>query len=249
MSLWRLELLRLIRTPRAIALAVLYTLLGLVDPVLTKYENTLLSHTGNGIRIYAPPPSPADGLGGYVNEATPLGLIVVVALAAGALCFDARQGLAIFLRTRAASMQQLLIPRFAVNAAAASGAYLLGTLAAWYETDLLIGPLPAAAIPAGVLCGVIYLAFAVAVTALAAAVARSALATAGIALAALLLLPIVGIVHAVDAWLPSTLVDAPVNLASTAHPLSYYSPALAVTVAATAVALAVAVHRLKAREV
>jgi hypothetical protein len=74
---------------------------------------------------------------------------LVVVIAAGAFTFDAHHGLATFLRTRVASIWQLVLPRFAVNAAAAAIAYLLGTLAAGYETDLLIGSLPAARWPPG----------------------------------------------------------------------------------------------------
>ncbi len=53
-------------------------------------------------------------------------------------------------------------PRFAVWASAAAIAYLLGALAAWYETTLLIGSPAAAGTLAGILCGCVYLAFAVA---------------------------------------------------------------------------------------
>ena len=91
---------------------------------------------------------------------------MVVVVAAGAFTFDSRHGLATFLRTRIASFWQLLAPRFTVNAAAAAIGYLLGTLAAWFETDVLIGAPPAGAMLGGMLCGAVYLAYAVAVTAL-----------------------------------------------------------------------------------
>ena len=45
------------------------------------------------------------------------------------------------------------------------------------------------------------------------------------------------------------LVNAPVDLASGAHQLPHYLPALAVTVAASATALMIAVVRLRAREI
>ena len=122
----------------------------------------------------------------------------MVVIAAGAFTFDARHGLATFLRTRAPSMWQLVAPRFAVNAAAAAVAYLLGTLAAWYETQ------PADRLAAGrrparrdAVRGV-YLAFAVAVTAFAASLTTSTVAAVGIALAILLAaLPLLGTVNAI----------------------------------------------------
>jgi ABC-2 type transport system permease protein len=249
MSLWRLEWLRLIRTPRAISLAVLFIAIGLIEPVLTKYESKIFAHVGNGVRISAPPPTAADGLNSYVSEVLLVGLILVVVLAAGALTFDSSQGRAIFLRTRVRSTWQLVAPRVAVNAVAAATAYLLGTLAAWYETSLLLGSLPAARVLAGALCGAVYLAFAVAVTALAAGFARSTVATAGIAFMILLLLPILGTVRVIARWLPSALVNAPVDVVTGTHQFGYFWPSFAVTAAASVGALAAAVGQLNAREV
>jgi ABC-2 type transport system permease protein len=249
MSLWRLEWLRLIRTHRALALGAVFIFFGLVEPVVTKYQSQIFRHVGNGVRISFPPATPAAGISSYVDELSGIGLIVVVVLAAGAFAFDAHHGLATFLRTRVASIWQLVTPRFAVNAAAAAIAYLLGTLAAWYETDLLIGSLPVGGMLAGILCGAVYLAFAIAVTALAASMVRSTLASVGITLAVLLLLPIAGTFRPIDNWLPSALVTAPVDLLNGAHHLPHYLPTFGVTVAVSAAALAAAVLRLRTREI
>ena len=249
MNLWRLEWLRLVRTPRAISLAILFIAIGLVEPVTTKYEATILAHVGRGVQIKAPPPTAADGLNAYVSEVTLLGLILVVALAAGALTFDASPGLASFLRTRVSGCWRLIAPRFTVYAAAAAVAYLLGTLAAWYETALLLGHLPAAQVLAGVACGAMYLGFAVAATALAASIVRSTIATAGIAFIFLLALPALSIIRVLARWLPSALVNAPVSLVDGTHQLGYYWPSLLMAAVAGAAALAAAARRLSAREV
>jgi ABC-2 type transport system permease protein len=249
MNLWRLEWLRLIRTPRALALAAVFTFFGLVEPVVTKYQSQIFRRLGNGVSISFPPVTPAAGIASYVSELGGIGLIVVVVLAAGAFSFDAHHGLATYLRTRVASIWQLVAPRFAVTATAAAIAYLLGMLAAWYETDLLIGALPVAGMLAGILCGAVYLGFAVAVAALAASVVRSTLATVGITLAVLLILPIAGTLRPIDSWLPTRLASAPVDLLNGTHQLSDYLPTFGVTVAASAAALAIAVLRLRTREI
>jgi len=247
MSLWRLEWLRLVRTPRCIALAGVFLFFGLVEPVATKYEADLVGRLAKGAPAL-PPPTAAAGLGSYVSEIAIVGLVVVVAVTAAAFGFDTRRGLATFLRTRVSSMWQLVAPRFAVNAAAAVFAYLLGTCGAWYETAVLIGPLPAGAVMAGVGCGAMYLVFAVALTGFAASLVRSVIGTVGVALALLLFLPIAGLYHGISNWLPSALINAPVDLANgTAH-LSHFGPALSVTAALTAAVLAVSVARLGRRE-
>jgi len=249
MNRWRLEWLRLIRTPRALALGAVFVFFGLLEPVLTRYQSQIFRHVGNGVRISFPPVIPAAGVSGYTGELSGTGLIVVVVVVAGAFTFDSRHGLATFLRTRIASFWQLLAPRFTVNAAAAATGYLLGTLAAWFETDLLIGAPPAAAMLGGMVCGAAYLAYAVAVTALTAAIVRGTLGTVGIALAALFLLPIAGAYRPISNWVPSALASAPADLLNGTHHLSHYRPAFAMTAVVSGAALAIAVRRLRLREI
>jgi ABC-2 type transport system permease protein len=248
MSLWRLEWLRMTRTPRAVALGVVYIFIGLLEPVTTRYENDLVGRISH-VQLRLPPPTPADGLNAYVSEISLIGLIVLVVLAAGALNIDSPPGLAVFLRTRVSSVWQLIGPRFAVYAGAAVLAYLAGTLAAWYETSVLIGPLPAGGVFAGALCGAVYLVFAVAVTAAAASLSRATIGVVVITLGFLLLLPVAGLYHSVSAWLPSALVTAPVDLVSGTQRLQHFGPALAVAAAASALAVTVAVARLQSREI
>jgi ABC-2 type transport system permease protein len=249
MNLWRLEWLRLTRTPRAIAVCAVFLFIGFIEPVATKYENDLIGRLGHGARVSLPPPTPADGLNSYVTEITLVGLIVVVALAAGAFCFDTRHGVATFLRTRVNDMWQLVVPRFAVSAGAAAVAYVLGTLCAWYETQVLIGSLRFGAVVGGMVCGTVYVVFAVALTALAASLVRSVVGTIATALAFLVVLPIASVLHAISDWLPSALVNGPVALANGTQHLSHFVPSLTVSVAVSAAALTVAERRLRAREI
>jgi len=251
MGLWRLEWLRLIRTPRALSLGVVYLALGLIEPVATRYANTLIAHVGKGAVVHLPRPTPAQALGSYVNDATLIGLIVLVSVAASAYGFDARPGLATFFRTRATGMWQLVAPRFIAYAVAGAAAYLVGTLAAWYETRLLIGSLPIGGLVAGLLCGAVYLTFAVAVTAFATSLTKTTVASVGITLGILLALPLLADVHAISSWVPSALIGAPADLVASppTYDLVHFVPALGVSVAAGALALAAAVQQLRRREI
>ena len=97
---------------------------------------------------------------------------------------------------------------------------------------------------AGLLCGAVYLVFAVSVAAAAASVARSTLAAVGV----LLGLPLLGLAGPLHTWLPSTLLTAPVALLTHGN-LGDYFPALAAAAAGSALLLAVATSRLARREV
>jgi ABC-2 type transport system permease protein len=135
-----------------------------------------------------------------------------------------------------------------VNAAAAVGAFTLGALAAWYETAVLLGGLPVAATLAGIAYLAVYLAFAVALTALAAALLRGVVGTAVAALAVLLLLGLVESLGVLAEWLPSHLVGSLHALARGGDPGAFL-PTAVVTLALAALAVAAATWRLGRRDV
>ena len=248
MSLWRLEWLRLVRTHRLTGLLAVFLLFGFTGPLTARYLEDLLRRFGGGVEVRLPDPVPADGMAAYVDNGQQLGLLVVVLVAAAALAFDAQRESAAFLRTRVRSMWQLVLPKVAVNALAAAGAFAIGALAAWYETAVLLGGLPAAATLAGIAYVAAYLAFAVSLTALAAALLRGVVGTALAALAALLLLGLVGSLGVLADWLPSHLVGSLHVLARGGDPGEFLRAAL-ITVVLGAVAVAAATWRLARRDV
>ncbi len=246
MTLWRLELARLVRSRRIIALLGVFGFFGLTGPMLARYMGEILERFGGGVEIVVPEAVPADGITQYLSNASQIGLLVVLIVAAGALAFDAKPELAAFLRTRA-PIERLLAPRYVVSLLGAGAAYTLGLLAAWYETVVLIGPLPVPEMLAGLVASWLYLAFAVAVVALCAALVRGVLGTVAFSAGVLLAVPILSVVDAVAPWLPSHLLGAPDALARGAEIGDYWRAAL-VAVALTVAALAAAVARLRRRE-
>jgi ABC-2 type transport system permease protein len=247
MSLWRLEWLRLVRTHRLTGLVAVFLLFGFTGPLTARYLEQLLRRFGGGVEVRLPKAVPADGMAAYVDNGQQLGLLVVVLVAAAALAFDAQRESAAFLRTRVRGMWQLVLPKVAVNALAAVGAFALGALAAWYETAVLLGGLPAGTL-AGITYVAVYLAFAVTLTALAAALLRGVVGTAVAALAALLLLGLVESLGILADWLPSHLVGSLHALAGGGDP-GEFLPAAAVTLALGAAAVAAATWRLGRRDV
>ena len=248
MTTWRLEWLRLIRTRRWIALFAVYLFFGMLGPVIARYMAQLMERVQSEITIIVPPPQPKDGVVNYLSQVGQIGLIVVVVIAAGALAFDARRGVSTFLRTRTTNMWRLVLPRVVVPASAAVLAYAIGLAAAWYGTALLIGPLPAAPMLGGLLCESLYLIFAVAVVAAAASFARSTLGTVGLGLGVLIAASAAGTIGALHDWLPTSLAGAPVDLLRTAD-LTDYLPALVTCVVTSVALVAVAVLRLRRREI
>jgi ABC-2 type transport system permease protein len=252
LSVWRVEWIRLLRTRRWLALGGVFVLFGFIGPLVAKYTSQLLSHAGGDkgtqITIIVPPPVPADGVSGYTGNALQVGLVVTMVIAAFACAIDAKPALSVFYRTRARRFADLVVPRFTVTAAGAVAAYLVGLLASWYETAVLIGDPGIVPMLETALVGSLYLVFAVAVTALTATVARSTLGTVGYALVVMLALPIAGAIPDVSRWLPSTLSGAPYAFVQHTNP-DHYQRALLLTVLLTAAVLALAVVRGARREV
>ena len=247
MTLWRLEWLRLVRTRRWLTLLIAYLFFGLLGPITARYMGEIFARFGEDVTVTFPDPTPADGITQFVGNASQIGVLVAVIVAAGALCLDATPEIGTFFRTRVPSVARILVPRFAVTVAAVVAAFALGTVAAWYETEVLIGSVAPGPLWTGWLLGAIYLVFVVAVVTAVAAKASSVLATVLITLVLLLVLPILGIVPSLAKWLPSHLVgalDAMVRGAA----LSEYLPATGVTIVVAGAALFAAFRSSARRE-
>jgi ABC-2 type transport system permease protein len=247
MSPWRLEWLRLLRTRSWIALAAVFLFFGLLGPISARYMEEILQRFAGDVSVILPPPTPASGLEQYLGNVMQIGLLVVLAVAAGTLAFDQPVERAAFYRSRVRRVWMLLAPRVAVVTLATVAAFVLGTLGAWYETVVLLGDLPAGAMLLGMLLTSLYLAFAVAVTAFAASLARAPLVIVPVAAGMLIVVPLLGLIGALRDWLPSLLLGSLVGLVVGVPPVEYLRPAL-VTLAATAVLLWLATARLQQRE-
>lgn len=248
MTLWRLELARLVRTHRWMILFGVYALFGALGALSARYMGEIVERFGAGMTIVTPDPRPADGIIQFVGNASQLGVLAVVVVAASALGLDAKPELAAFVRTKVSRAGLLVVPPYTVTVLAAAAALAVGTAIAWGLTGALIGPLGARPILAGTAYGVLYLAFAVAVVALVAGYTRSQAVTVFAALGLLLVLPIVGVLDPVQPWLPSTLLTAVAAMVE-GTPAAEFTRALAVTVVATAGLLALAARRFSRREI
>jgi len=248
MTLWRLELLRLIRTRRAVALTAVYVFFGLAGPLTARYLAEIIDRFGGGeLTVIVPEAVPADGIIQFASNAQQIGLLVAVVVAAGALTLDAMPEMSIFLRTRVPSADRLVIPRYVASAAAIATAYVVGLAIAWYETAVLLGGLPVRGMLLGAGLGILYLAFAVAVAAAFGSRLGSVVGTVAATLLVLLVLPIAGIADEIGRWLPSHLVGAQVDLVKGGSAADYVGTTL-ITIMVIAVLLTAAIRWAGSRE-
>ncbi len=244
---WRLEWLRLRRTPRLVVVVALFAFLGLTGPLTVRYLPELLDRFAPEMEVTVPPPDAAEGIASYTSNVQQLGVLAICVVAVGSMGFVTRRGLAWFYRTRVRRASQLVLPRATVIAAAAIAAHTVGLAGAWYETAVLIDAVPAGAMVAGWALSSCFVVFAVAVSVAAAAVIGSSTAAAATSIGALWLLPVAGVWRPLGRLLPTSLASAPAELVAGAS-IAEQIPALAVTVVATAVALVVALRAVDRRE-
>jgi ABC-2 type transport system permease protein len=246
-TLWTLEVLRLTRTNRWMILVGVFGFFGLLGPLTARHFGEIMGRFGGEIEIVIPDPTPLDGLLQYTSNASQLGILAVVVVAAAALALDARPEAAAFFRTRVPETWRLLAPRYAVVAAASIASFAAGTLIAWAGTVWLIGSLPAGEVVLGMLLGGLYLAFVVAVVAVVASVTRTVVTTVFAALAVLVALPILALVGPIEAWVPSELLGATTEVVAGVPPREFV-PAIATTLVAVPLLLALAAARQARRE-
>jgi ABC-2 type transport system permease protein len=246
-NLWRLEWLRLFRTKRIVGMVGVFLFFGFLGPLSARYMKEIVENFGGGVEVVVPEPVAADGITAYVGNAVQIGLLVAVGLAAAALAFDAKPQMGIFLRTRVERVRDILLPRFTVMAVAVVGAFVIGSVAALYESVILMGSLPIGGWALGTLLGSLYLVFVVAVVAAVASRAKSVLMTVMLTVGVLLALPLVGVAPDIARWLPSHLVGAIDGLVREAS-LSDYAQSIVVTLVLTAGSLWTAIRWAEGRE-
>jgi ABC-2 type transport system permease protein len=246
MGPWRLELLRLWRTRRLVALAATFLILGLGDPVLTYYLPELVKNASNGVQITVPKQTAADGIAGFAGNVAQLGTLVVVVVAAANLSIDVHPGLAAFYRTRVHRPTLLVLPRYVMATAASVATLAIGTLGAWYETTVLLGHVPFGALMGGLALEALWFCFVTSIVAVFSSAIRGVLSVVGAAIALLLGLAFVGNLPSISSWLPTRLAASGSDFVQ--HPAGDVWHAAIVSAVATVVALSLAVNRFGTRQ-
>lgn len=246
MNLWRLEVLRLIRTYRLWILLGIFGFFAVLGPATAKYLPEIVQRLGGGVEITVPTPTPELGMAQYLGNALQIGLLAVAFIAASSLAFDSQPEMAAFLRTRT-TVRKILEPRYVVSIAASAGSFLLGSAIAFAVTAVLIGMPSLSGTIVGSLLIALYLCFTVAVTGLVASLLRSVPATALLTVGVLIALSILGLVPAIRPWLPSEVVGGYDALIAGGDFIYWRAVASALVLSAAAIMFSL--YRMQRREV
>lgn len=206
----RVEIRRLTRTGLLLGLALTFAFFGLTGPALALYMPQILgAATGTEqLTIEAADATPADGIAFYDQSAMQLGLIFAIAIAVTALGWDARTGSSIFYRTRVRHLATVMLPRLAVDAAAAVVGYSIGFVLAVVLTSVAIGTVAAGSALALWISSAVYLLMAMSIGHVVMAAMRRTAAAIAVTTVVVLLLPVLSQVGVFGAWTPTTLLGS-----------------------------------------
>ncbi len=246
MNLWRLEMIRLIRTYRLWILLGIFGFFAVLGPATAKYLPEIVERLGGGVEVTVPAATPELAMGQYLGNALQIGLLAVAFVAASSLAFDAKPEMATFLRTRT-TVRRILEPRYVINMVAAAGSFLLGSAIAFAMSAVLIATPRLGGTIVGSLLIALYLCFAVAVTGFFASLLRSIPGTALLTVAVLIALSLLGLIPAIRPWLPSELVGG-FDALIAGEDFEYWR-AVVSAVALSAGAIGFSVYRMQRREV
>lgn len=246
MSMWRLELLRLVRTQRWLILFAVFGSVGVMGPATARFLPDLMESLGEEAVASIPPMTAADGISQFLGNALQFGILAVAFVGAAALAFDSKTEIAVFFRTRAA-VSDIFVPRFVISATASVLAFGFGMTIAYVGTGILLEWLDVGAVIIGAILFMLYLVFAVAVIGVVAAFLRSVPGVALLSVGILIGLGLLSIVGVLAPWLPGALVGATDSLIRGGE--FDYGRSIIVTVILIVAMVKFAIMRLETREV
>src|SRR5215472_12686889 len=100
LPLFKKELYEQYRTYRLLIAVVIFLLMGISAPVITKLTPDLLKSLGGGIQITLPPQTATDALNSYLKNMTQLPALMIILLAMGCIADERSRGTAVTVLTK-----------------------------------------------------------------------------------------------------------------------------------------------------
>jgi ABC-2 type transport system permease protein len=202
------EVIEAWRTYRLALVCVLFVVLGITAPVLTRYLPELSALLGApDAELGLEETSVPDVLDMLLGHVVPLGAVAAVLLTMGSIAGEKQRGTAALVLAKPVSRAAFLLAKFVALGMVLGLGTALGVLAAWLYTGLLFEPLPV--VPWAQLALIAWLSTMVyvSITFAGSAAAATPLGAGAIGLAGLVVLSLASAVTPLNPWLPGGLLD------------------------------------------
>jgi ABC-2 type transport system permease protein len=200
------ELKEQFRTYKLLIVAAVFLLFGLGTPLLIKYTPQLIEMAGEDLVIQMPPPSAAMAIAEYTSTIGQVGVLVAVLVAMGAVARERSRGTAAMVLSKPVSMGAFLIAKLTAMSVTFIGALILGSVACYTYTVLLIESADISAFLALNLLIALFLIVCLAVTLFFSSIFRNQLAAGGIALAIIIMQALLTQIPVFGDYLPARMI-------------------------------------------
>ncbi len=200
------ELKEQLRTYKLLIVAAVFLLFGLGTPLLIKYTPQLIEMAGEDLVIQMPPPSAAMAIAEYTSTIGQVGVLVAVLVAMGAVARERSRGTAAMVLSKPVSMGAFLIAKLTAMSVTFIGALILGSVACYTYTVLLIESADISAFLALNLLIALFLIVCLAVTLFFSSIFRNQLAAGGIALAIIIMQALLTQIPVFGDYLPARMI-------------------------------------------
>ena len=200
------ELKEQLRTYKLLIAAAVFLLFGLGTPLLIKYTPQLIEMSGEDLIIQMPPPSAAMAIAEYASTIGQVGVLVAVLVAMGAVARERSRGTAAMVLSKPVGMGAFIIAKLTAMSVTFIGALILGSVACFTYTVLLIEPADISTFLAINLLVALFLVVCLAITLFFSSIFRNQLAAGGIALAVLIAQALLISIPGFGDYLPAKMI-------------------------------------------
>jgi ABC-2 type transport system permease protein len=200
------ELKEQLRTYKLLIAAAVFLLFGLGTPLLIKYTPQLIEMAGEDLVIEMPPPSAAMAIAEYTSTIGQIGVLVAVLVGMGAVARERSRGTAAMVLSKPVRIGSFIIAKLTAMSATFISALILGSIACYTYTVLLIEPSDISAFMAINLLVALFLVVCLAITLFFSSIFRNQLAAGGIALAIIITQALLTQIPGFGDYLPARVI-------------------------------------------
>ena len=204
--LLRKELREQLRTYKLLIATAVFLVFGLGTPLLIKYTPQLIEMAGEDLVIQMPPPSAAMAIAEYASTIGQVGVLVAVLVAMGAVARERSRGTAAMVLSKPVSMGAFVTAKLTAMSATFLVALILGSVACFTYTVLLIEPADISTFLAVNLLVALFLIACLAITLFFSSIFKNQLAAGGIALAIIITQALLTQIPGFGDYLPARLI-------------------------------------------
>lgn len=206
---FRKEMLEMGRSYKWLWVPLVFLLLGIMQPLMTRFMPVILESAGNmptGMTITIEPPSGIEVMAQTLGQYNSVGLMILVLSIMTLISGERQSGVSQMIFAKPVSYVSYAAAKWAIMLSLVTASFVLGYAGAWYYTIQLIGSVDTVAVVTSGFLYLLWLWFAGSLTLLMSSIMNAAAGIAFVSLGATILLSMA------SEWLPRYLTYSPGSL-------------------------------------